>query len=38
MFKLRNWIELDQFAVLEEKSIMIAKMLNSLINAIKSDA
>lgn len=38
MFKLRNWIELDQFAVLEEKSIEIAKMLNSLINAIKSDA
>ena len=37
IFKLRNWIQHNQYAVLEEKSIEIAKMLNSLINAIKSD-
>jgi len=37
IFKLRNWIGSDQFSVLEEKSIEIAKMLNSLINALKSD-
>ena len=37
IFKLRNWVGPDQFSVLEEKSIEIAKMLNSLINALKSD-
>lgn len=37
IFKLRNWIEPDQFSVMEEKAIEIAKMLNSLINSIKSN-
>ncbi len=37
LFKLRNWIEPNQFSVMEEKAIEIAKMLNSLINLIKSN-
>lgn len=34
IFRLRCWIDQDQFHALETKSNQIAKMINSLINAI----
>jgi four helix bundle protein len=37
IFKLRNWIQPADYALLDEKSTEIAKMLNSLIRSIKSD-
>ena len=37
IFKLRNWIQPADFDVLDNQSIEIAKMLNSLIRSIKSD-
>ena len=34
IFKMRDWIKLDDFNLLETKSVELAKMLNALIKSI----
>ena len=35
IFKMRDWIKLDDFNLLETKSVELAKMLNALIKSIR---